>query len=194
MVIGCEMVPLPSHGMNSLKWGFSNLPLFIWGTFMRERRNDFKTWKRIRAQLQCHSSQQLLLSPCMTLKNHHDCVKKRSKSKQSKESIIELTNIIPGSSVHVSHLNLVLGHWRSTVIGGRLKKKEKFQREKLATSLRKQGIAYIWNSAQNKAWTLPARRYDKIFTGQETSAQFGPQSLAFGLPGWAKKILSLENH
>ena len=55
---------------------------------------------------------------------HNDCVKKRSKSKGLKVSIIELTNVIPGSSVHVSHLNLVLGHWRSTVIGGRLKKRD----------------------------------------------------------------------
>ena len=62
----------------------------------------------------------------ITVVSLHDAGKTQSlcEKDQSKESIIELTNIIPGSSVHVSHLNLVLGHWRSTVIGGRLKKRE----------------------------------------------------------------------
>ena len=32
---------------------------------------------------------------------------------------------------------------------------------------------------------------DQNITGQETSAQFGPQSLAFGLPGWAEKRFSV---
>ena len=144
-----------------------------------------------------------------------------------------LTDIIPSAPVYISHLHLVLGDGRASVVRGSLHQEynvvqnihmyvhcsiyvQKFCSSEYVFNISPKSMpcsfryicmyvqnlcskTYIWpltDETTVHTWTIQFQlepfdvgrdmKVNFLLTDHDTSAQFGPQSLALGLPGWGK--------